>query len=312
MESVISSNFSFFPPQTDPISILERISSKELIIIQNLFEKNQPIKILILSKNVCPSLSSSGNVLIINLQGQIIGLNLSRKQMETLPEEIITFSELKFLDLSHNRLSNLPDNFARLTKLQYLDLSYNNLPEIPSTINFLPELQNLMINNNPLITLPWPHFFIIRNIHPSQEALKGGKVPFLNFTLISSSELYVNDFHAVISRYFPLQNDSNDIWSHIIENIVQTDSDQVLSLQILTLLMKELYFRYEQGFSRIVEKILKNIPLDPLDLTHPRLGEWYRALEKVCLQYSTSVGAQFLQFLRNKFFIQMENFPILL
>lgn len=81
-------------------------------------------------------------------------LDLSRKKLKALPEEIKNFRNLQILNISHNDLKELPAWIGDLTSLQSLDVSNNKLKEIPASIGRLTNLVYLGLNRNVIEGLP--------------------------------------------------------------------------------------------------------------------------------------------------------------
>lgn len=65
-----------------------------------------------------------------NLLSQIVQLDLSKNQLDELPENFGQLKNLKHLDLYANKISKLPVTFAQLKNLKWLDLKDN--PLVPS------------------------------------------------------------------------------------------------------------------------------------------------------------------------------------
>ena len=79
-------------------------------------------------------------------------LNLSNKDLATLPDNIGTLTQLEKLDLSNNRLTTLPESISNLTQLTQLFLSFNRFISLPESIGNLTQLTRLEINNNDDLT----------------------------------------------------------------------------------------------------------------------------------------------------------------
>ncbi|KAL2157050.1 hypothetical protein VTH06DRAFT_7519, partial [Thermothelomyces fergusii] len=60
-------------------------------------------------------------------------IDLSRKKIQVLPEEIVDVikDELERLALSHNYLQTLPARFSECTSLRYLNVKQNRIKEFP-------------------------------------------------------------------------------------------------------------------------------------------------------------------------------------
>jgi small GTP-binding protein len=81
-------------------------------------------------------------------------LDLSGKQLTSLPPEIARLTNLTRLDLSNNRLTSLPPEVASLRNLTSLDLSNNQLTSLSPEIAKLADLTDLSIFENQLTSLP--------------------------------------------------------------------------------------------------------------------------------------------------------------
>lgn len=77
-------------------------------------------------------------------------LDLSRNQLESLPDNFCTLKHLTELDLSNNALRELPANFGDLPQLQRLDLYSNHLGTLPLSFWQLRKLKWLDLRNNEL------------------------------------------------------------------------------------------------------------------------------------------------------------------
>jgi Leucine-rich repeat (LRR) protein len=81
-------------------------------------------------------------------------LDLSGKQLTTLPKEIGRLRNLRVLDLDGNQLTVLPLELFELTNLTHLRLSDNHLASLPPEIGQLANLQVLYAYKNKLKTIP--------------------------------------------------------------------------------------------------------------------------------------------------------------
>ncbi|WP_413175371.1 COR domain-containing protein [Anabaena azotica] len=97
---------------------------------------------------------------LTNLQS----LNLSSNQLSNLPPKIVQLTNLQTLNLSNNQLSSLPSEIGQLTNLQTLNLSYNQLSSLPPEIGLLTNLKSLYLWNNQLSSLP-PEIGRLTNFH---------------------------------------------------------------------------------------------------------------------------------------------------
>ena len=81
-------------------------------------------------------------------------LDLSGKQLTSLPESIGNLSDLSTLLLYHNNLTSLPDSIGNLFNLTYLNLWGNKLVYLPESINRLSNLNQLNLRDNYIAALP--------------------------------------------------------------------------------------------------------------------------------------------------------------
>jgi Leucine-rich repeat (LRR) protein len=81
-------------------------------------------------------------------------LDLTWKDISTLPPEIGYLENLKTLDLEGNFLTTLPPEIGNLVKLEYLGLHANFLKKLPPEIGSLKSLQELDLALNDLTELP--------------------------------------------------------------------------------------------------------------------------------------------------------------
>src|SRR6202453_1025477 len=81
-------------------------------------------------------------------------LNVSYKQLQTVPKELGQLASLLRLDLYNNQLQTIPKELGQLASLQKLYLSNNQLQTIPKELGHLSLLQELNLYNNQLQSLP--------------------------------------------------------------------------------------------------------------------------------------------------------------
>src|ERR1700678_2774038 len=81
-------------------------------------------------------------------------LNVSYRQLHTIPKELGQLASLQILDLDNNQLQTIPKELGQLASLQRLSLSNNQLQTIPKELGQLASLQRLYLDNNQLQTIP--------------------------------------------------------------------------------------------------------------------------------------------------------------
>lgn len=79
-------------------------------------------------------------------------LNLYRKQLIQIPEEVWSLSHLTYLNLGDNILVELPDEIENLTNLIHLYLDCNQLKTLPKAIG------KLSIRSDICVTFSEKHF----------------------------------------------------------------------------------------------------------------------------------------------------------
>ncbi len=134
----------FYLPQIPALQlyVLDILNSGYTVIIEHLEELDlQKKDIAILSENV----------------GKLIKLSclyLSHNQLTTLPESIQILQNLLYLDLSNNFFDTLPGFLSKLSKLERLDLYGNQLKTLPDSVCALLNLNRLDLYQNQLEVLP--------------------------------------------------------------------------------------------------------------------------------------------------------------
>ena len=92
-------------------------------------------------------------------------LDLSRNDLEEIPDSLFSISTLQTLILSHNELSLLP-NKVSTTELQVLDLSFNNLKAVPREFVRCQQLKGFHLKGNPsLDKMVWELAAQLPNLH---------------------------------------------------------------------------------------------------------------------------------------------------
>lgn len=81
-------------------------------------------------------------------------LDLSHKNLTSIPKEVFELKNLKKLNLSGNRLKNVPKEIERLTLLENLDISNNHISNFYAKICRLKKLRKLNLNNNSIRQIP--------------------------------------------------------------------------------------------------------------------------------------------------------------
>lgn len=123
---IISLKFNHFKDQVTPLFSLPKLENLKVI--------ETPIKNVLL-----PIGHSVSPIKILTLKDCAI---------ESLPEEISMFIELRELYLPKNKLKTLPVSFQFLKNLKRLNLDSNDFSKFPDIIQKLKNLSHLSIDNN--------------------------------------------------------------------------------------------------------------------------------------------------------------------
>ncbi|XP_054828832.1 leucine-rich repeat-containing protein 27-like [Eublepharis macularius] len=90
-----------------------------------------------------------------DLPNSSVSLDLSRKDLQHLTDDIYNLLNLKHLHLEGNALSVIPEDFFQhLPNLVWLDLRYNRIKELPPGIGCHKQLKTLLLEGNPIKRLP--------------------------------------------------------------------------------------------------------------------------------------------------------------
>jgi Leucine-rich repeat (LRR) protein len=85
---------------------------------------------------------------------RVFRLNLSKRKLDSFPDQILQFKNLIELDLTRNKIEELPAGIGDLIHLQRLKLGNNALVHLPPEIGNLKKLVFLELSRNQLEDLP--------------------------------------------------------------------------------------------------------------------------------------------------------------
>lgn len=125
--------------------------------------------------------------------GNLTRLDLSNRDIETLPAEIGTLESLEFLDLSYNSIETLPVEIGNLRNLKVLLLVKNRINYIPDEIGNLVHLRLLDLSYNFFTALPdtLGQLTELRSFDASYGRLE--KIPYEFVGLPNLRELYIEE-----------------------------------------------------------------------------------------------------------------------
>ena len=91
---------------------------------------------------------------VLNENKDVVQLNLSQCNLNSIPNALFNLKKLEFLVISGNKVEQLPDSFVQLLNLSVLGLSKNELKELPASFGQLQNLSYLYLSSNQLKELP--------------------------------------------------------------------------------------------------------------------------------------------------------------
>jgi|GEM_PF-767935 len=126
-------------------------------------------------------------------------LKISNNQIKTLPESFGSLTALTRLDLQNNQLETLPESFGGLTALTHLDLSNNKLKRLPESFGSLTALTRLDLQNNQLERLPdsFGRLTALTNLDLSNNKLKRLPESFGSLTALTYLYLNINSLETL-------------------------------------------------------------------------------------------------------------------
>lgn len=97
----------------------------------------------------------------------LIDLDLSLNKLKSIPTWIIQFEKLQSLDASANMIDTLPLGLGKMKRLKSLNLGSNNLEKLPEDFAYLDSLTFLSLDLNKFKTVPKVIFSLINleNVH---------------------------------------------------------------------------------------------------------------------------------------------------
>jgi len=84
----------------------------------------------------------------------VFGLQLRKKKLTEIPQEIFQYKNLRYLDVSKNKLKSISMEINQFTRLEEFSASKNRLTICPIVICSTPTLKILKLNDNPISNIP--------------------------------------------------------------------------------------------------------------------------------------------------------------
>jgi Leucine-rich repeat (LRR) protein len=315
---------------SNSLRVLEISSNKLKSIPENLNKLYPNLEILILRSNLIeniPIIDNSGwnSLKELHLRG-----NKIKKLSETLS---IFYPNLKILDLAENSLKNLNNDLSKLTRLELIDISSNNFIDFPRELISIKNLKLIYLNNQNINYLQWElyefpiHFVYHPKLIHGHNILEGESKDF--WELIDNYMNEINEEYqqsydqkqCSIKGYeeFEVKININKLEKECSNNILQDfiakyrrGNEIVWDGNCNYFWNTVLKLRYERAFEILVEKIKKNLVLDPLDWTHPHFLKWRESIEKLCREFPTETGKNIIEILRITEYNNIKNLKIMI
>lgn len=141
---------------------------------------------------------------------KVYKLQLSRKKLKEVPEEIRRFTNLNELDLGGNRLRDLPAWMSELVHMQEFHAPKNKFTTVPKVICEWKELKRLDLHQNEITGLPacmggLAHLFSLdmwsNDLEDFPEELEGLKeLKFLDLRVIQFDDGEMDRISALFPR----------------------------------------------------------------------------------------------------------------
>jgi len=91
---------------------------------------------------------------VLNENNEVIQLNLSKCDLNILPNSLFNLKKIENLYLIGTKIENLPESFSQLKNLSVLSLSSTELKELPESFGQLQNLSSLDLSKTELKELP--------------------------------------------------------------------------------------------------------------------------------------------------------------
>lgn len=143
-------------------------------------------------------------------------LNLSRKNLKTLPDEMVTLNQLEIVWLEKNPeldWSQACGILPRVPKLRALILSECALDSLPACIADIPGLNVLDLSGNP--NLNWPQVFTVLARNPQLTALS---LTNCNLTLLPAEALKASSIQKIFLMNNPISPENQQLLTRMLPN----------------------------------------------------------------------------------------------
>lgn len=84
----------------------------------------------------------------------IQAISIRKQKLTALPDELMRFKHIQYLDLGKNKLEDL-DSLSQFKNLIYLNIEKNGLIYFPIAVCSMPELKELVLNRNEFSNVPY-------------------------------------------------------------------------------------------------------------------------------------------------------------
>jgi Leucine-rich repeat (LRR) protein len=84
----------------------------------------------------------------------VFGLQVRKKKLTEIPQEIFQYKNLRYLDVSKNKLKSISMEINQFIHLEEFNAGKNRLTICPIVICSIPTLKVLKLNDNPISNIP--------------------------------------------------------------------------------------------------------------------------------------------------------------
>lgn len=183
------------------------------------------------AKSKTITLKMAQNCVELTLDGKR-RLDLSFKEISSVPKCVQKLCDVDELDLSRNLMSKVPDFIDHFVSIRVLDLHSNYLEQLPETIGRLQNLLVLNLCNNRLKTLP-NELGLLRKLHTLNlglnrlEALPSSVAALKELRHIGLSDNQFTRVPVCLSRLNKLEKVNLDRNPLLIEHPLNQQSDMM-------------------------------------------------------------------------------------
>ena len=145
------------------------------------------------------------------LDTSITALDLSNKNLTSIPPSVFNHKQLKLLRLSNNNIETLSDSIAQLNKLLFLILDFNQIDSLPAELSQWASVQSLNLSGNQIEDIPvaFSQWKSIKSLDLNRNRIKKIPVELSQWKSIQSLNLSGNQLTSIpveLSQWTSIQS----------------------------------------------------------------------------------------------------------